>query len=119
MLIDNILLFQYYFNTIFYYLCSMKKEITLQLDSDAIAYIEKISDGLKCSPSDFVEHLIIINMMYMKNYIESLLPHHDFEPGGYCMQQTTQAKSGEEVRPMGEREKRIFEQISKAFHQPQ
>ena len=93
------------------YLCCMKKEITLQLDSDAITYIEKMSEGLKCSPSDFVEHLIAVNMAVMKNHIESLLPHHDFEPGGYCMQQTTQAKSGEMVRPATEQELKIFEMI--------
>ena len=87
----------------------MKKEITLQLDSDAITYIEKMSECLKCSPSDFVEHLIAVNMAFIKYKIESLLPHQDFEPGGFCGQQTTNPKSGEEVRPMTDSEKRMFE----------
>lgn len=87
----------------------MKKEITLQLDTDAIEYIEKLSNALKCSPSDFVEHLVCINMLKVKNSIESILPHQDFEPGGFCGQQTTNPKCGEEVRPMTYSEKRMFE----------
>ena len=75
----------------------MKKEITLQLDSDAITYIEKMSEGLKCSPSDFVEHLIAVNMAFMKNHIERHLPHHDFEPGGIVNVNQNSEKGGEIV----------------------
>jgi len=75
----------------------MKKEITLQLDSDAITYIEKMSECMKCSPSDFVEHLIAVNMAFMKNQIERLLPHHDFEPGGIVNVNPNSKKCGEMV----------------------
>ena len=91
----------------------MKKEITLKLDTDAIAYLENMSNALKCSPSDFVEHLVCINMLKVKNSIESILPHQDFEPGGFCGQQTTNPKSGEMVRPATEQELKIFEMIKK------
>lgn len=84
-----------------------RKKITLQLDTDVIQFIKKNAKLTKSTPSAFVEFLIGIQMAKMKRAMEDLLPHNDFQQGGFVNFNPSTERCGESIVKMSDLDKKF------------